>query len=563
MEGIPVFCKDELEKMGKDALIGAYLSLKDRFLEQIAVDAKKDRLIKTLSERLNLHNAKQFGKSTETSVSLSGSHSAGREDIFAGERPQVPDLPQEAENPLNKERPKRRPGCAARVKDGLPVRHVNITLPPETLKELFGGYRWRELPEQSYDILRYRKACLYIERRHVHVDTGGGKIVRAAKADKMSPNSLASPEVLAGILDAKFVMGLPVYRLEQQLARDGGQLARQTIYGWMIRYCLEYFEVFVMRMAQFMLESGHIQADETPVTVKEDRPDGKAYSQCYFWVFSTSELWPGERIVVFQYESSRNTEVLREFLRGYSGTLTCDAYTCYQTFEKEQEGSVTVTGCLTHLRRYFVDVLKALKGFRNLDPEEKKKIPAYVAIEKLGKIFQIETPLRELPAEERLRIRKEKIEPRIHEFFSWIHSFKEGDFEKGGLMQKALNYGKNQEIYLKRFLEDGYVPMHNSGSERSIIPLCIGRNNWKAIGSENGAAAAACAYSIAETAKVNQADPFYYYKFLLERLPSLLKEHGLEEDLSYLDCLMPWTEGYRCYEQSEKERYWRECLVSV
>ena len=78
MEGIPVFCKDELEKMGKDALIGAYLSLKDRFLEQIAVDAKKDRLIKTLSERLNLHNAKQFGKSTETSVSLSGSHSAGR-----------------------------------------------------------------------------------------------------------------------------------------------------------------------------------------------------------------------------------------------------------------------------------------------------------------------------------------------------------------------------------------------------------------------------------------------------------------------------------------------------
>ena len=162
MEGIPVFCKDEQEKMGKDALIGAYLSLKDRFLEQIAVDAKKDRLIKTLSERLNLHNAKQFGKSTETSVSLSGSHSAGREDIFAGERPQVPDLPQEAENPLNKERPKRRPGCAARVKDGLPVRHVNITLPPETLKELFGGYRWRELPEQSYDILRYRKACLYI-----------------------------------------------------------------------------------------------------------------------------------------------------------------------------------------------------------------------------------------------------------------------------------------------------------------------------------------------------------------------------------------------------------------
>jgi hypothetical protein len=166
--------------------------------------------------------------------------------------------------------------------------------------------------------------------------------------------------------------------------------------------------------------------------------------------------------------------------------------------------------------------------------------------------------LQKLTAEERLRIRREKIQPLVEELFDWIHSFGDEDFEKGGLMQKALNYGKNQEVYLKRFLEDGYVPMHNSGSERSIIPLCIGRNNWRSIGSENGAAAAAYAYSIAETAKANHADPFYYYKFLLEQLPFLLREHGIEKDLSYLDCLMPWTERYRSYERQERERYRQE-----
>ena len=286
------------------------------------------------------------------------------------------------------------------------------------------------------------------------------------------------------------------------------------------------------------LATGHIQADETPVTVNADGPDSRPLGQCYFWVFSTSELWPGERVVVFQYESSRGTRVLREFLEGYAGTLTCDAYSCYQTFEKEQEGSVTVTGCMTHLRRYFVDVLRAMKDFRDLTPEEKKEIPAYQAVEKLKKIFQAETPLQKLTAEERLRIRREKIQPLVEELFDWIHSFGDEDFEKGGLMQKALNYGKNQEVYLKRFLEDGYVPMHNSGSGRSIIPLCIGRNNWRSIGSENGAAAAAYAYSIAETAKANHADPFYYYKFLLEQLPFLLREHGIEKYLSYLDCLI-------------------------
>ena len=204
-----------------------------------------------------------------------------------------------------------------------------------------------------------------------------------------------------------------------------------------------------------------------------------------------------------------------------------------------------------------------MKGFRKLTEEEKKKVPAYQAVEKLREIFRMETPLKALPAEERLLIRQEKIAPLIEDLFRWIHSFKEEDFEKGGLMQKALNYGKNQEAYLKRFLEDGYVPMHNSGSERCIIPLCIGRNNWKAIASENGANAAAYAYSIAETAKANHADPFYYYKFLLEKLPPVLKEHGMEEELSFLDPFMPWSENYRAYEQDEKCRYQQEIQNTV
>ena len=72
-------------------------------------------------------------------------------------------------------------------------------------------------------------------------------------------------------------------------------------------------------MTQLMLESGHIQADETPVIVKKTSQDKKAQGQCYFWVFRTSELWPGEKIVVFQYEASRAAKVLRDFLKGYKG----------------------------------------------------------------------------------------------------------------------------------------------------------------------------------------------------------------------------------------------------
>lgn len=554
MEEMVILCKEELEKMTQDEIIKAYLLLKERFYEQLAIDAEKDRQIKVLSERLNLYNAKQFGKSTETAVSFSGSHSEKETETSAVQIPQSPHMDNRSKSLKNK-RPKKKAGCAQRIKEGLPVYHVDITLSEEELKEQFGNYRCRELPEQTYDILRYRKACLYIERRHIHVYTAGGKIVRAGSVDKMTPKSLVSPEVLAGILEAKFVMSIPISRIEQHWKRSGGQLARQTIYGWIIRYAFAYFEVLVMRMRELMLKSGHIQADETSVIVKETIQDKKIYGQCYFWVFSTSELWPEERIILFQYERSRAANVLREFLKGYSGTLTSDAYASYQTFEKEQNGLIILTGCLTHLRRYFVDALKAMKGFRCLNLEQKKKIPAYEAIEQLKEIFRIEKTLQALSSAERLSMRKEKIQPRMEAFFTWIHSFKEGDFEKGGLMQKAINYAKNQEVYLKRFLDDGYVPIHNSASERSIIPLCIGRNNWKIIASENGATAAAYVYSIAETAKANLADPFYYFKFLLEKLPCLLKEHKLEKDLSYLDDFMPWTKKYHFYELAQKDSW--------
>lgn len=563
MQAVHLFHREELETMSRDELIQEYLALKESFLEHLARETGQDRQIRNLTERQNRDNAKHFGRSTETSASLSGPEMEKDTGNAIPAEQAEQDSACENAKPEKKERPRRRPGCAQRIKEGLPVKDIHVRLSDEKLKELFGSYQWRELPDQSYDILRYRRACLYIERRHIHIYTAGGKVVRAGKSDKMQPKSLLSPEILAGILEAKFVLGLPISRLEQQFERTGGQLARQTMYGWLIRYCIEYFEILAMRMTQIMFQSRHLQADETPVTVNGGVQDGGKHRNSYFWVFSTSELWPGERIVIFQYDSSRSTEVLREFLKDYSGFLTSDAYTCYQVFEKERNGTVIVTGCLTHLRRYFVDVLKAMKGFKKLSLEEKKEIPAYQAVEKLRNIFRIETPLRELSAEERLRIRQEKIAPRIGELFEWMHSFQEGDFEEGGLMQKALNYGKNQEVYLKRFLEDGYVPMHNSGSERSIIPLCIGRNNWKSIASGNGANAAAYAYSIAETAKANHADPFYYYKFLLEELPPLVKEHGMEEDLSFLDCLMPWTENYKAYEQKEKDKYQQEVFHAV
>ena len=49
------------------------------------------------------------------------------------------------------------------------------------------------------------------------------------------PKSLATPALLAHIVTAKFLDGLPLYRQESQFARLGVSLGRATMAGWMIR----------------------------------------------------------------------------------------------------------------------------------------------------------------------------------------------------------------------------------------------------------------------------------------------------------------------------------------
>ena len=139
MEGIRIFSREELERMGQGEVIDAYLALKDRLLEQMAIDAEKDLLVKNLSERLNLGSAKQFGRSTERTSSLSGSSPDKMPPAAAREKPQGQTAAQ-TDAPGKKGQPRRETGCADHVKEGIPVKDLHVTLTPEELEEVFGRY---------------------------------------------------------------------------------------------------------------------------------------------------------------------------------------------------------------------------------------------------------------------------------------------------------------------------------------------------------------------------------------------------------------------------------------
>ena len=53
--------------------------------------------------------------------------------------------------------------------------------------------------------------------------------------------------------------------------------------------------------------------------------------------------------------------------------------------------------------------------------------------------------------------------------------------------------------------------------------------------------------SLIETARANNADPYYYLKYLMDQMPKHLYDNGNE----YMADLMPWSDAYRKYESIE------------
>ena len=71
-----------------------------------------------------------------------------------------------------------------------------------------------------------------------------------------------------------------------------------------------------------------------------------------------------------------------------------------------------------------------------------------------------------------------------------------------------------------------------STCERSIRPIALGRKNYLFMGSIGGGKAAAIAYTLVETAKMNNVDPEAWLTWVLQRLP--------DHKINSIDELMPW-----------------------
>ena len=351
-------------------------------------------------------------------------------------------------------------------------------------------------------------------------------IVKAEKSANFIPGSFATPEAVAHIMTQKFVMGSPLYRLEQEMKRQGIPLSRQTMSNWILRAAEDYLAPVYEQLHAELLKREILHADETELQVLHE-PGKAPQSKSYMWLYRTSGD-TDRPIVMYEYQQSRAGCHPKAFLSGFKGYLHTDGYPGYHSLPKE----ITVVGCFAHLRRKFDEALKAL-------PKGKTKgSSAAQGMAYCNLLFEIERGLKTMSPEERLKERREQAKPVLDAMYAWANT---RTAAPKSVLGKAFHYLKEQQPYLLNYLKDGRLELSNNRAEQSIKPFVIDRKNFLFANTPSGARGSAVIFTLIQTATENKLDPFRYLTWLMGTAANMdLTQPELVQQL------LPWNASENC-----------------
>ena len=532
---------EQLHNLGKEALIIIVSSLQDQLHSlQSQLDhanaqlSDTNRQIELLTEQIRIMNQCHFGRKSEANLSeidgqISLFDSFNEVEYLNQNSAKEPEIEEIVISSYHRSKAK---GKREADLDGLPARIIEHRLSDEELAIKFpNGYK--ELPQEVYKRLHIIPETFIVDEHHVHVyasKNNDGTILKAPRPRDLFRNSIATPALVASIINGKYTNALPLERQAKTYKMNGINLATNTMANWVIRSTDMYLSLIYDRMHELIYDSKVIHADETPVKVMRiDNAKIKNGKKTYMWVYRNRSLKGTHPIVLYDWQDSRRSDHPREFLKTFSGTVVTDGYQVYHKLEKERE-DLKVAGCWIHARRPFADFIKSV-GLTAA-----KGSIAQEAYDMITEMLRIDNTFDDLPVSDRKKQRQLILSEKVDAYFTWIKQ-KYTQVTPNGSIGKALAYSINQEKYLRVFLTDGNIPMDNNYAEQAIRPFTLGRKNFVLIESSNGAKASAVLYSLVETAKANGLNTFEYFNLLLTEIP----QHVDDNNLRFLDNLLPWA----------------------
>uniref|UniRef100_UPI0025BCBA11 IS66 family transposase n=1 Tax=Marivita sp. TaxID=2003365 RepID=UPI0025BCBA11 len=368
-------------------------------------------------------------------------------------------------------------------------------------------------------IARIKKSCRRCER-----------MVQEPAPSRPIPGSMAGPNLLAHVLVSKFDDHLPLYRQHEIFARMGVDIPESTLVGWCGR-AMKTLSPLIARIEANIMTSDLLHADDTPIRVLDrslrDRGLGKGVKQGRIWAYVRDQRpWAGASPpgAVYCFAPDWKEEHVLGHLADARGILQADGYKGYAKLyapEPDSTPRLREAACWAHLRRDFHDFWTSTKS----------EI-AREALDRIGKLYDIERDINGQPADTRHAVRQKLSLPKVEAFFAWSEQQLLRIPGKSDLA-KAFRYGLARQEAFSLFLIDGRVAIDNNPAERALRPIGIGRKNWLFAGADTGAETLARAMTVIETAKLNGIDPLAYLADILDRIH--------DHKINRLDDLLPWN----------------------
>ena len=472
---------------------------------------------KQLSEQLRTFFADKYGRKTErhenpeqlrifsTPDSQSGQESAKPEGV-AHEQESKPvrnKRPGHTKNPmpsnLRRERIRREPGANECV--------CHCGCHRQKVNEVVRNWRYECVPasvfiQEIVDSVWECPAC--------H-DT----VVVAAKVNEPIESGKAGPNLLVQIAEDRWLKHQPLYRQEQAFARQGADIPRSTLCGWMAALSARYQRIYD-RMKADLLKSKIISTDDTPVKV-QDRSRKSNLKRGHEWIFMGDKNYP---VNLFHYTEGRGRAAPRDFIPGFKGFIQGDCFSGNQALCAET--GATLVACRAHDRRYYK---KALQSNKKLCTE---------MLDMYQELFEIEQTARdlELTGNDTLSLRQQEAVPLLAKMKAWIdeHALSALPASSFG---KAIQYSLNNWEALNNYLLDGDLRADNNLAEQQMKVFATGRKNWYFFGSDEAGKQASIMLSLFSTCLRSGVEPRAY---LLDTLNILTADPNCD-----IENLLPHT----------------------
>ncbi len=317
------------------------------------------------------------------------------------------------------------------------LRRERIEVDVPAAEKLAVGGTWVKIGEEVSERLDFTPSTLFVRQtvRPKYVvrfaDDQPDQLRVADLPPEALPKAMAAPGLVADVIVSKCVDHLPLYRQEKRYARQGVDLSRSTLCGWLADAAAALAPVYDLLKAR-VLAANVIHTDDTPVPVQDATRDRCRTGR--LWAYCTPDA------IVYDATPDRSRDGPAAFLSGFRGYLQCDAYAGYDGLFAD--GRIVEVACWAHARRKFIEA------------EKTSPAHAHEAVARIRQLYAVEHEAKDLDAADRAALRQAKAKPVLDAMKDWLDRRAADALPKSPLGE-AVTYARNQWTALGVYLRDG------------------------------------------------------------------------------------------------------------